>query len=71
MSEKHCLKCRHCMVDMGESAYSEYTPGSPGVISCWKERWKDVDENTGEVKRVLAKNMEYAATCPDFEEEKL
>jgi hypothetical protein len=67
MSERHCLKCRHCVIDSGSPGYSEYTPGSDPQQYCAKDHWSlSIGDYTREDMR---KAFDQAKTCSDYSEE--
>jgi hypothetical protein len=67
MSEHHCLKCRHCQVDLGYAGYSDVTPGMDSSITCLKRHW-ELSTSENDVRVELSVKMEQAQKCPDYEE---
>jgi hypothetical protein len=67
MSERNCLKCRHCVIDPGEPNWSEVTPGSDPEMRCGKGHWflRPFEYD----RKDVLKAFEMAKTCPDYEEE--
>ncbi len=67
MSERHCLKCKHCWIDPGCPGYSEYTPGHDSSMSCTKQHWRLEEHEYS--RDDMRKAFESAATCRDYQEE--
>lgn len=67
MSERNCLKCRHCYIDPGEADWSDVTPGTDPDMHCNKKHWRlnsfDYD------RAALFRAFTTALTCPDYDEE--
>ena len=64
-TERNCLKCKHLHVDTGYPSNSD-TPGEPARIECCKVHW-DTDKALTNAKS-MAKCLETAKQCPDYEE---
>ncbi len=64
---RDCLKCKHCYIDGGHSAYSDVTPSTPLEFQCLKGHWNLRRDDIG--KRSLDRVLRTAVNCKDYEEE--
>ena len=62
-----CLWCKYFWFDMGDSGYSDETPGYDACFNCRKDYWEL--SNYGSVSE-FREHMKRAEKCKDFERDK-
>ena len=58
-----CLICQHLDINLGESDWSELTPGESASAKCLKNHWS-ISQNEGIVTERMRTN---AINCKDFQ----
>jgi len=60
-----CLHCKHFDFSWGERGYSEYTPGSPASMECYKRHFSYGDDDYETLRQIFYQHL----GCKDFEED--
>ena len=64
-NQRFCYDCKYFYFTFGEGGYSEYTPGSPPVMSCSKSHFDYSSDDFFNLKETICR----AQTCKDFKQE--